>query len=307
MTNNQEVIKELESITLAHMELPIETDDFMMTNDGLEGKRMALYVVQRYFQSIMESVMKTDVNPDRAIKRRSLAYAKWYATKRLNIEMPKIVETGTAILLRDAANTGYYKDLAGEYDTLQEFLASMYDDHDPHSSTFSTWSFIGEDLLPLAQSLGIEGNLFMIATSNIRKIRDLVPAARKLLRNVNEGNTSPKKAKEVLESFLIDCANPEVSVPVFREKLDNFRGISRETKIETGFVMTTGPDQYLICIPIFSKRALNMITMALRGRTELQFSDISKIFSLAFGDTGKETDENLWTRVKDMIGGKKND
>lgn len=304
--SNEQVIQAIETIGIPHMNLEIDPSDILMKDEINSGKKLAIYLVQQFYNGIIESVENQEepIPIDRSFQERALAYAKWYATKRAT-NLPDVIENATGWLFKDANETGWFNQLPGEFETLQEFLSTLYEDVPESSSTYSNWVFISQELLPLANTMDISANLILSASNNVKKVRGMVPAARLVMKKLNEGEIGIIEARYHLDDFLRQCANPDISYSEAKEKWDRYRGIVPKNTKVYGNIITTGPEQYMMIIEITDKKSLKMIQSATKHKVDWRFRDISYLLQRLFPQPVHEENpiDKIADRVKQILGG----
>lgn len=296
---SQEILKGIEHIELPHMLLEIDPDDFIIEEDELAGKKLAIYLVQKFYKKVTADMEKFN-KISRKQQDQALVYAKYYASKKA-IELPDVIASATGWLFKDANETGWFNDLPGEFQTLSEFLSTFLDGVEENSSSFYDWDFIITQLLPFAQTMGIDPGLVFGASNHVRKLRALVPAAREITNAVNNHDMSQKKGKRLIEDFLKDCADPTLASKDFVNRVDEYRGIERALPEIPGAFIVTGRDQYIITIEVDSKRRLKQIENALRHKVSFTFKDISYILRWIFPDKEPSKIEQSYQKLKDML------
>jgi len=154
----------------------------VIVDDGKESARNSfIWLVQQYFwrhPSIVKSY--SDGKITKAMEQEILAHCKYMAINYLMNEWKDLGERTTLFALNDAQITGWHTSSRYNYQTLEELLASILEDQ-KSTVAISNWTFLIRELLPAAVRYGIDPDLLYGASTQHKKLRALVPAARAIL------------------------------------------------------------------------------------------------------------------------------
>lgn len=305
MTNN-EVIKEIDSIDLAHMNIEINPNEFLFGNE-MAGKKLALYLVQGYYKTNIAKILSTSPGLDEdkipvQLKLQALVYAKYYATNKASHELDQVVHAAMIHLLDDANKTGWYKYLAeegsGEYDTLEELLANMVDASEEQSPKWYNGKFLAQELFPMARSLGIDPDSILVTAQQTKKVSVLVPAARMLLEQHAKGTINTKKVKEDMTWMLSMAANVKIPFSQLDSEMKRYRGIITSEDPIAGSIYMVEKDRILLVVEA-NYRDKKMIEMALRNRVDFKLRDIGELFQKLLPDLNQE--EFGTAKIRDLF------
>lgn len=262
------LIQEVDNITLAHMGMEIDIDELLLEDYMGAERHLAVALVQGYYKRYLVTLGK-DANT--SLKQRALVNSKWQATTRLTQELPGLVERATVFVLDEAERTGWYRDL--EFDSLQELLASIYDDTEERSSAHYDFRFIVETLLPAAKSFGIDTAYLMGASVQTKKLRGTVPHARNLLEQNKTGKLSDQDVTKALNWMFGIVSDPKVSYTEMKEQFNVFEGkvISRDDPL-TGYKMIVTGGQMWYVVVVDEDRKGSMLEQALRNRVDFELT-----------------------------------
>lgn len=272
-------IGNIDGIQLPHMSIELNIHQIIIEDGVLPAKALALFLVQAYYRKIVadiERVGKSPIKEGRAgnqDRQTALLHAKWFATKR-SLELPDIVQATTVHLLEDAGKTGWHHQI-GENDNIGELLASMMEGTPENNSTFWDYQYVAETLLPLMRSLKFNQDVIDVTTMGISRIRQMLPAARHLLKEHEEGRTNKTNLKKELK-WLVDVALDNTKNTDEKKKvLDKYRGKQIIEEI-VGYVYMLEKNRSLLTIEVTDDEQ-RMIEMALRNRVSFRLSDISSL------------------------------
>lgn len=275
------ISKAMDFITMADMKKKINIQRIIMEDyDGSE-RDLALFLVQGFFNHML-STSGGDMN--RHGLEKSLAYSKWFATKRLSSEkdgLNGLIERGKMYLLNDAENTGWHHIL--EYDDVAELLASILEDKEGMTEAYD-WKFIVEQLVPAAEKAEISPDIVMGASLNVKKMRGIVPAARELLRKQENEEVELEEAEETLKGWLRKAVDPNVSYTGLREELDEWRGKANKAKEPIkGYRIMMPSGNWALFIETENDRDVSMIEQALKNRVDISITGFDYLQAKAVG------------------------
>lgn len=277
--NHATKIANIDTIQLTHMKIDLDAHEIIIEEGKLAGKALAVVLVQAYYRKFVADIEKVTKVPIReghgGRKDRSLAlaHAKWFATKR-TLELPDVIQETTVHLLQDASKTGWHHTV-GENDSIGELLASMLDSTPENTSTFYDLQFLIDTLIPLMRNLDFTETKIGVATMAVQKMRVMIPAARKLLKDHKEGNTTDTKLKKEL-TWLVDLALDNTKAREQKKKMfDKYRGKQIIEELD-GYVYMLEKNRSLLVVEVTDDEQ-NMIEMALRNRVTFRISDIATL------------------------------
>lgn len=262
---------------------------------------LAVFLVQGYFKRIVEKLGPDD----KMLLGRALAYAKWYANRRLTQDLHDLIDRSTMFMLNEAENSGWYREL--EYDNLTEFLASIYESKEGMTEAYD-WRFIVEKLVPAAEQAGVPIQTMMGASLQVKKLRGLVPATRELFARQEAKAIPPEEAQETLTNWLKEVANPKVTFSCFKEDIDAWRGrsVDRAPAVQ-GYQILMPDGRWWVVVPTGGDAELAMVQQALRTRVDIKISNLSWLVKWVEtatkgkvggngSDPGKQTDSRIHTK-----------
>lgn len=214
----------LEVIKISHMAIDIDVNSLLMDESHQSHVEFAVYLVQQFYKRFLIQYgedKKMHAKSKHEFELRCLDLAKWSATQRLP-GLESLSQRALVFLLDEAERTGWYHSM--EYDTIEEYLASMLDAQDEDKGAFYELTFVTKTLLPAARRFQIDPGLLLGATLSARKFRASVPAAREILERQGAGIFTTEQAQESLKWLLTEAADPSVTSSQFREDVDAFRG-----------------------------------------------------------------------------------
>jgi len=156
---------------------------------------------------------------------RAIAEAKYEALKQTN-SIKNSSERSSILQAYDIYKNGWYK-YVGEIEDVRELLEEMLNDELENKATGSKrydLEFIIKQLFPALEAMQVPAEYIVAIPDNIAKARALVPAARNILKTIED----PEEAKENLIELIKDVPNPEISLKTYTDKISTFMG--KETK-----------------------------------------------------------------------------
>ena len=291
MINDEQVnkiVSSLESITVAHMLLPIDINRLILNDYPNAERDLCIYLVQGYYKKFEENAGRPLRSSE---KERALIYAKYDATRRLTTELKGLIDRSTLYILVDAQTTGWHQ--AMEYDNIVELLSSILEGKEGLEEAYD-WKFIVEKLIPAACAAQIPVNVVVNASLNVKKLRGMVPAARELLSKQELEQITPEEAKETLHDWLTKTASPTVSYAEFHEELNGWRNKSaRQKEIIQGYKFIMPDGKSMMVIPLDSDRDMTMIEQALKNRVEFHLTGFDWIQNQVLPQTKEQRLQHL--------------
>jgi len=273
----------IDSIQMVDMDKEIKTSRILLDDyDGIE-RDLCIILVQGYFRNILNT---TDPEMNSYGKQKAFVYAKWFTTRRLSSEqngLHGLVERSKMYMLNDAQTTGWHHAL--EYEDVSELLASILEGKEGKNEAYD-WKFIVEQLIPAAEKVGINPNEIMAASTNVKKMRGLVPAARQLIDKQEKEEVTLEEAEAILRSWIQKTMDPNVTYDGFREELNQWRGIilGRQEPI-LGYKMIMPNNKWAVYIETQSDKDLAIIEQALKNRVTLTITGFDYLQQAVLGTT----------------------
>lgn len=291
MINDEQVnkiVSSLESITVAHMLLPIDINRLILNDYPNAERDLCIYLVQGYYKKFEENAGRPLRSSE---KERALIYAKYDATRRLTTELKGLIDRSTLYILVDAQTTGWHQ--AMEYDNIVELLSSILEGKEGLEEAYD-WKFIVEKLIPAACAAQIPVNVVVNASLNVKKLRGMVPAARELLSKQELEQITPEEAKETLHDWLTKTASPTVSYAEFHEELNGWRNkTARQKQVIQGYKFIMPDGKSMMVIPLDSDRDMTMIEQALKNRVEFHLTGFDWIQNQVLPQTKEQRLQHL--------------
>ena len=291
MINDEQVnkiVSSLESITVAHMLLPIDINRLILNDYPNAERDLCIYLVQGYYKKFEENAGRPLRSSE---KERALIYAKYDATRRLTTELKGLIDRSTLYILVDAQTTGWHQ--AMEYDNIVELLSSILEGKEGLEEAYD-WKFIVEKLIPAACAAQIPVNVVVNASLNVKKLRGMVPAARELLSKQELEQITPEEAKETLHDWLTKTASPTVSYAEFHEELNGWRNkTAKQKQVIQGYKFIMPDGKSMMVIPLDSDRDMTMIEQALKNRVEFHLTGFDWIQNQVLPQTKEQRLQHL--------------
>jgi len=282
-------IGDIEEITLADMNVTIDTNQLLTTDFPGRQQLFAIWLVQVNYGRIMSKIGKTE---KRAYMQRALDQAKFFSIQQL----PGLEDTAAGaltVLINEAQSTGWYTSDFFGYSDIEDFLSNVWEEATEGSSKKSDYTFIVQQLIPAAKEMGIKPGELLAASTQPKKLRQIVPTARQILQS----SMDAEKKREGLEWLLGMVADKDISVREVSRQVDEYRG--KYTPIPEPMVgrkyMVPGGKTWIViqCEDGVEERAVEQL---LQHRVTMYFTDLSQLFSsvagmlkvnreLAIGDT----------------------
>jgi len=158
-------------------------------------------------------------------KSRAIAEAKYEALKQTNA-IKNSSERSAILQAYDIYKGGWYK-YVGEIEDVRELLEEMLNDEIENKSSGSKrydLEFIIKQLFPALEAMNIPPEYIVAIPDNIAKARAMVPAARNILKTVED----PEEAKENIMELIKDIPNPGMSYRKYEDKVAEFMGKNRK-------------------------------------------------------------------------------
>jgi len=272
---DEKLLREIDVITLAELDEDIPWASVMTHPDEAgQEKVLAVGLVRELIKPFKE---KLEGETDRRYMKRALESAKWCATQLvMGGELQTLIERTTVFILDDARKTGWYQNM--EYDTLQELLASIYDETKHESSTFYDFRFITEKLLPAAKELKIPVGTLIGASQQMRKLRKSVPACRIILEKLEDGSYNPQEAAHELNHFLSQVASRTVTTKEFSNEVDKWQGkqINTPDPFEGYFYIVPGKRTWMM-VEVLTDVEQRAVEMATKGLINWKLGDVGDL------------------------------
>lgn len=261
-----ELKQAIEGIPLELMSAEIDLGEVVL-RDGPESARLtAIWAIQKFFWD--HPTAKNPGSTKRSLNE-VLRQAKYMATSYLANEWPGLGERALLCLLNDAAKTGWHTGQYFNYQNIAEMLSSTLDEQET-TTGISTWSFIVNELLPAAERMGIDPILLYGASSQIKKLRSLVPTARVIL---NSDMTDNMK-QQYLEHFIGGAADATVRPDEYNKETTEFRGKkSRTVNKLTAYQVILPNEETWIIVRCPSVKDERVIETQLGSKVDLKVTD----------------------------------
>lgn len=287
-------IENLQFITITDLNREVNIGRILLDDyDGIE-RDLCLFLVQGFFNEIIKDTGEMN----RHGTEKALAYAKWYATRRLSSEkegLSGVIERSKLYMLNDAERTGWHHAL--EYDDVAELLASILEGKEGSDEAYD-WKFIVEQLMPAAEHADIPADMIMRASLNVRKIRGMVPAARELLKRQQNDELGMEEAENTLKGWLQKAVDQNVSSAGFKEELNEWRGLSVNRKEPiAGYRIIQPNGKPILCIELDDDGQATMIEQALRNRVNIQNTGWDWLQAKVLSQTNEYKLDNYYRKV----------
>lgn len=231
------------------MELPNKIDPTIMPlwvtqpkYDGVESDIKNWYT-SYYFWKRWNG--KEDTIDTEMAKSRAIAEAKYEALKQTNA-IKNSSERSAILQAYDIYKGGWYK-YVGEIEDVRELLEEMLNDEIENKASGSKrydLEFIIKQLFPALEAMNIPAEYIVAIPDNIAKARAMIPAARNILKTVED----PEEAKENIMELIKDIPNPEVSYRKYEDRIAEFMGKDRKPINMVNAEVFLIPDKELIVI-----------------------------------------------------------
>lgn len=271
---NDELIQEVRQIGMEHMDLDIDIRDALLDGEPGAEKRLAIYLVQGYYNRYKEK-LGTDTKKQDYLNH-ALTLSKFNMIQVLTKDLHGLIDRATIFAMNDATETGWFHDL--EFSSLTDMLAAIYDGTEEDTSAYYDWKFISEHMVPIAQKLGVDIDKLTGASLQTKKIRGAVPTARMILEKLKTETIDETRAAEEFDWMFGEIANPNVSYIEMKDKLDNFRGISAKIKTPLRGEIFVVPNGTWMLVKTNEVKEVAMIQQALKNRVDFSITDIAILF-----------------------------
>lgn len=196
---------------------------------------------------------------DRIGLTRAQANARYRALQR-TLSMKGLIDRAEVWQLVNANQTGWFRLLANEFDSVEELLANLMDGVKENSSEFYDLRYLAETLVPSLYQLGAKPEDVLGLAINLSKARAAIPHFRRILDQL-EGPALEEEVRKTMAAIV----DPELNVREFRRQLAERNGqviAAPEPLIGERYILPEG-DWLLIRVP--SPAHLRAIQMALKG------------------------------------------
>ena len=293
-----QVANNMQYITLIDMAVSVDIDK-VLTEEYDEGPRdFCLYFVQRFYNQIVKE-RKGTLN--RAGLEKALTLAKFSATKVLMVHMGELVDKTKLFMLADAQDTQWFHDM--EYDDVAELLSGFLEGKEGMDEAYD-WKFIVEKLIPAARKIKVEPGHIVEATLGIKKLRGMVPAARELLRQQEDGEIGEQETHNILTNWLLMAASQDVSYVGMREELDKWRGlIVARDEPRKGYKILMPNGKFMMVIETETDKDISMIEQALRNRVDFSITGFDWLIAKVVGESKASRQDELMARIQRNLSG----
>jgi len=271
---NDVIEQEVRMIEMSHMELQIDIQDDLLDGQPGAEKRLAIYLVQGYFNRYKEKLGNDTSKP--AYLNHALTLAKFRAVQALTKDLHDLIDRATIFAMNDATESGWFHDL--EFNSLTDMLAAIYDGTEEDTSAYYDWKFISEHMIPIAQKLGVDIDKLTGASLQTKKIRGAVPTARMIIEKLKTEEIDEVRAADEMSWMFGQIADPAVSYIEMRNNLNKFRGISTEIKPPLRGEIFIVPGGTWMLIKANEVKDVSMIEQALKNRVDFSLTDIVVLF-----------------------------
>jgi len=236
----------------------------------------SLWLEQQFLTAYHSTAMAQAINGetgeilDDQIYQRTKAVAKFQAMNR-TLSLKGTIERAQVWQLYQANETGWFRLLPPEFDTIEELMANMVEAVEEGTSEYYDLSFLVKEILPMIRSAGIPVEIVMGMTMKISKARAAVPVFRELIRNSSAGDVpDPVKEQELKDAVISIVEKISSNLPVreFRAEMQVIRGkvIEAPDPCEMRrYVLVGGRNAFII--QTIDHVQLRAIEIALRGLT----------------------------------------
>jgi hypothetical protein len=180
------------------------------------------------------------------------------ALATVNAEVEHLVMTRTKDLnglterafmfeMNKAQREAWYHNLPGEFDTVEDLLASMIDEETEGTTRWKNLTYAAEKIMPLAIQYGMEVQDTWQIPMNVSKIAEAVPGIRHVLEHSPED-----EVKGQVISIIKKIVDPAISVRVLRDEIQEVRGKQTKTiapMTVTHHHMAGGEEWYIVRAP----------------------------------------------------------
>ena len=190
------------------------------------------------------------VGNDRKAIPRAEAEIEFWITSRTK-KAKSTIERAFIYQLYQANSSGWYHNLPGEVDSIEEYLALHFDEMEDQTSEFYDYRFIIEHMMPILKQAGAKPEEIWGLSIATSKARASVPPVRQLLKENGDkdGNVPQHIAQEVLR-IAKKVSDPGLSVNAFKQDMDEVRGrtivVEKLAPIPISRYMMPGGEQWIL-------------------------------------------------------------
>lgn len=265
------LVKAIKDLTISDLSKEIDLGKLLAHEYNGNERDLAIYLTKEYYKDY--KVADAHIG----IQEQALSYSKYFAIKRLLIELPDLIERTTTFMLTAAQENGWYRRL--EYDNIEELLASVYDEKKARGTNeWHEWKFLVERLVPMAKQMNIDVDTVIGASVQHKKLRNVVPAARLCIDQYENDKIDASKAAEDLRMLITTVADPSITVSQANQVFDEYRGKTYKADPPIEGETFLLPNKTLMVISVTDKQ-LAMVEQALRGRVEFAPRDPAFLFN----------------------------
>lgn len=294
--NTEQIVKEVKSITLAHMEMDIDTEKLFLDDYPGAERHLAVYLVQGYYRRYLNGLGD---NPKQVYLNKALTHSKWFTINRLTQELPGLIERTTVFMLDEAEREGWFADM--EYENVSELLASMYDDSEASASEHSDYSFIVNTLIPTARSFNIDTDKVMGASVQTKKLRGMVPHVRELLHRQETSLISAEETAATLKWMFSQVADTDISYLQMKDAFNEWHGKTKEMdKPLLGYQMIVSGEETWMLVPVHSEKERAMVEQALRNRVDFRLTGMDTALKM-ITDLFKKDGNNEYVHNSEFV------
>jgi hypothetical protein len=203
---------------------------------------------------------------DRYIIRRAEANIKLWVLQRTK-DLSSTWDRAFLHQLDGAEQTGWYHDLDGELDSLEELLAAIANAQEEGTGEYSDRKYLVETVVPILEQAGAKmEEVWGLATATSKARAAVAPIRHVLDREPNKEKISPKAKKQVLD-IVKDVTNTKMTVKEFRQLSKAIQGKATDTPDPIPamrFLM--GKDQEVIMIRVPTRAHSRAIELALKNK-----------------------------------------
>lgn len=272
----------IEMITLRDVEKEeINIDDLLVQEPSDRSAYLVhLYLVQRFYWIYIN---QWDKETTMKVKEGFLQQAHLMAFQ----QMPKLVELLKKAELQSIIEAEQMKwFLESGWQTLGEMMADQVSGAEPMSSERYDYKFIAEELLPRAPAIGITPGELLAASTQVGKLRMIVPPTRILLEGLEKGYYDEESVNNGVREFVQLAADTQVTKAALQKEVDKFSGRVRGNEIMAGWIYVL-PNETLMVVSVPGEEGTHPIEKALSKMVEFDLGDYADLLSSLPGFTKK--------------------